>query len=154
MTAREFAEPADRTPVLRRCGTEACGCGTDEPQLRRHAAGDGPAFAPPEVRAVLGSPGAPLDAEVRELLEPRFGQDFSAVRVHTDDRAAASAEAVRARAYTVGADIVFASGRYAPHTAEGRHLLAHELAHVVQQRQAGPGLAAAPLEVGASCTTR
>ena len=66
-------------------------------------------------------------------MEPRFGRDFSRVRVHADTRAADSARAVAARAYTVGSDVVFGPGEYAPATTAGRHLIAHELAHVVQQ---------------------
>lgn len=70
-------------------------------------------------------------------MESRFGHDFSDVRVHTDPLAARSAEAVAAQAYTVGADVVFRAGSYAPESSEGQRLLAHELAHVVQQRGAG-----------------
>ena len=72
-------------------------------------------------------------------MERRFRSDFSRVRVHTDERAASSARAVSAIAYTVGRDIVFDSGRYSPATSSGRRVLAHELAHVVQQRQVTPG---------------
>jgi Domain of unknown function (DUF4157) len=68
-------------------------------------------------------------------MEPRFGHDFSKVRVHTDAEAAESAQAVNALAYTVGRDVVFGAGQYAPQTSEGRRLLAHELTHVVQQQQ-------------------
>jgi len=93
--------------------------------------------APPVVQEVLRSPGRPLDAQTRGFMESRFGHDFSRVRVHTDARAEESARAVHARAYTVRRDIVFSAGRYAPHTGEGRRLIAHELAHVVQQRGAG-----------------
>ncbi len=77
--------------------------------------------------------GQPLAASVREFFEPRFNQDFSRVRIHTDERAAASARAVNALAYTVGHDVAFDAGQYAPETTEGRRLLAHELTHVVQQ---------------------
>jgi hypothetical protein len=70
-------------------------------------------------------------------MEPRFGHDFSDVRVHADTGAAASARAVNALAYTVGRDVVFAAGQYTPSTDSGRKLLAHELAHVVQQRAGG-----------------
>jgi len=87
---------------------------------------------------VVGSGrGHALDAGVRAEMEGRFGQDFGAVRVHTDARASESARSVQAHAYTVGSDIVFQSGRYEPGTAEGRRTLAHELTHVVQQRS-GP----------------
>jgi hypothetical protein len=92
------------------------------------------------VHEVLGSPGQPLDPVARTFMEPRFGQDFSRVRVHTGTRAAQSARAVNASAYTVGSDIVFGEGRYAPHTNEGRGLLAHELTHTVQQRMSRPSL--------------
>jgi outer membrane protein OmpA-like peptidoglycan-associated protein len=71
-------------------------------------------------------------------MESAFGRDFSHVRVHTDAPAAASARALRARAFTLGSDIAFAAGRYAPSTPAGRSLIAHELAHVVQQQQPGP----------------
>lgn len=77
--------------------------------------------------------GEPLGASVRSFFEPRFGHDFSQVRVHTDEAAAASARAIGALAYTVGSDVVFRSGQYAPDTSQGRRLLAHELTHVVQQ---------------------
>jgi hypothetical protein len=86
------------------------------------------------VSGVVGSGGQALNASTRAFMEPRFGHDFSRVRVHTDDKASASALAIRARAYTLGRDIVFRSGEYAPGTSEGRRLLAHELTHVVQQR--------------------
>ena len=79
-------------------------------------------------------PGQPLDPTTRTFFEPRFGYDFSRVRVHTDAPAAESARAVNALAFTVDRDIVFEAGHYAPETNRGRTLLAHELAHVVQQR--------------------
>jgi hypothetical protein len=102
-------------------------------QTKRDQSGTATATAPPIVHAVLRSPGRPLDAQTRAFMEPRFGYDFGRVRVHTDERAARSAEAVNARAYTVGADVVFAHQQFTPATAMGRRLLAHELAHVVQQ---------------------
>jgi hypothetical protein len=77
-------------------------------------------------------------------MELSLGHDFSRVRVHSDDRAAASARGVGALAYTVGEDVAFASGRYRPHTAQGRSLIAHELGHVVQQRATGPVLQRQP----------
>jgi hypothetical protein len=89
--------------------------------------------APPIVHEVLRSSGQPLDAGTRAFMEPKFGHDFSGVRVHTDARATRSARAVRAKAYTVGHDVVFAAGEHAPGTHEGQKLLGHELAHVVQQ---------------------
>ena len=82
---------------------------------------------------VVRAPGQPLDAATRSFMQPRFGRDFSGVRVHSDAAAARSAQAVGAKAYTVGDDIVFGAGRFAPSTGEGRRLLAHELAHVAQR---------------------
>ena len=89
--------------------------------------------APPIVHEVLGASGQALDSSTRAFMEPRFGHDFGNVRVHFDARAAASARSVNALAYTVGHDIVFSDGAFAPDNPQGRSLLAHELAHVVQQ---------------------
>jgi hypothetical protein len=90
------------------------------------------------VHDVVGSGGGePLDASTRAGMESAFGTSFGDVRVHTDDRASKSAEAVGANAYTVGSDVVFRSGQYSPSTPTGQRTLAHELAHVVQQSQ-GP----------------
>ncbi len=106
-----------------------------------------PDEVPPIVREVLRSPGRPLEAETRTRMEPQFGYDFSGVRVHADTRAAESARAVDALAYTVGRDVVFGAGQYVPHTAEGERLVAHELTHVVQQRgQAPAALGIAPAQ--------
>ncbi len=85
----------------------------------------------------LSGGGQSLDSQTRSFMEPRFGHDFSQVKVHTDSQASQSAEAVAARAYTVGGDIAFRSGQYEPGTSEGKRLLAHELTHVVQQGAAG-----------------
>jgi hypothetical protein len=92
--------------------------------------------APAAVHEVLRGSGQPLDAATRAFMEPRFHYDFSRVRLHTDAAAAQSAKAVNARAYTVGTDVAFAPQMYAPHSQEGRRLLAHELAHTIQQRAA------------------
>lgn len=92
---------------------------------------------PPIVHEVLRSPGQPLDTATRAFTEPRFGHDFSGVRVHTDAKAAESARAVNALAYTVGRDVVFGTNLYAPGTISGQRLLAHELTHVVQQGATG-----------------
>jgi len=78
-------------------------------------------------------PGHPLDSSTRGFMESRLGRDFGDVRIHTGDRAAKSAQSIQARAYTFQRDVVFDSGAYAPRSAEGKKLLAHELAHVVQQ---------------------
>jgi len=102
--------------------------------VQRAAVGAAPVTAvPPIAHEVLGSPGQPLDAGTRAFMEPRFGHDFSQVRVHSDANAAESARAVNALAYTVGGDVVFGTGQYSPGTSEGRRFLAHELTHVVQQ---------------------
>jgi hypothetical protein len=101
--------------------------------LQRAAVNPEPPYnVPPIVHEVLNSPGQLLDAETRELIEPRFGYDFSQVRVHTDTKAAESAKAINASAYTLGKDIVFGTDQYVTQTQEGQELLAHELAHVVQ----------------------
>ena len=89
--------------------------------------------APPIVHEALRSPGRPLDPATRAFMEPRFRHDFSSVRVHTGMPAERSAQTMGAAAYTVGNDIVFASGRLVPESQEGRRLIAHELTHVVQQ---------------------
>jgi len=93
----------------------------------------GPVSAPATVQEVLCSPGRPLDASTRAFFEPRFGHAFGNVRVHADGKAGESARAVNASAYAVGSDVVFAPGMYAPQTPAGRELLAHELAHTLQQ---------------------
>lgn len=115
-----------------------------DPIRRKAVTGDGMAGheAPPIVGDALSRPGAPLDAATRARMSTAIGHDFSGVRVHTDAAADASARAVGARAYTVGADVVFAQGRYAPTAPEGQRLLAHELAHVAQQGVAQQGGAA------------
>ena len=102
--------------------------------------------APPIVHDVLRSSGQPLDSGTRAFMEPRFGYDFSRVRVHTDSRAAKSAEAVKAQAYTVGSNIVFGANPGGAGNVSQQRLLAHELAHVVQQggRQPGGSLQVAP----------
>jgi len=88
---------------------------------------------PPIVYEVLHSPGQPLDPATRASVEPRFGHDFSKVRVHTDTKSSESAQAVKARAYTVGSNIVFGEREYSTRTMAGTELLAHELTHVIQQ---------------------
>lgn len=87
---------------------------------------------PPELGSHLGT-GEPLDAQTRGFMEPRFGHSFERVRIHADGEAAASARSVGALAYTVGRDIVFGPGAYAPKTGGGQRLIAHELTHVLQQ---------------------
>jgi uncharacterized protein DUF4157 len=91
------------------------------------------ASVPPIVHDVLRSSGQPLDAATRAFMEPRFGHDFSQVRVHANERAAQAASSIDARAFTSNGRIVFGAGQYAPRSGSGRHLLSHELAHVLQQ---------------------
>ncbi|MFV0458463.1 MAG: DUF4157 domain-containing protein [Actinomycetales bacterium] len=84
---------------------------------------------------VVAGAGRPLEPEVRQDMESRLGHDFSDVRIHDDSAAHSSAESVRAHAYTVGSDVVFQRDAYDPGSHQGRTTLAHELTHVVQQRQ-------------------
>jgi hypothetical protein len=103
-----------------------------------HGAAVDSTVAPDIVEDVRRSPGQPLDAPAQAFFEGRFRRGFGDVRIHTDPRAAQSARAVGALAYTVGRDIVFGNDQYNPGTAAGRRLLAHELAHVEQQRGGRP----------------
>ena len=108
------------------------------PHIQRftgQATGRADMSAPASVDRVLSSSGSPLDLALRQDMEHRFGHDFSQVRVHTDATAEQSAQDVSALAYTVGNNIVFGAGQFAPATHEGRQLLAHELVHTVQQGQ-------------------
>ncbi len=105
------------------------------PLIQRRVTGDaGGGVAPPIVHDVLRSPGQPLEPSTRRFMEARFGHDFRNVRIHTDALAAQSAQAIGAHAYTVGSHIVFSRGRYQVDTVTGKNLLAHELTHVIQQR--------------------
>ena len=157
LRAPAVAPPPRTAPVLRRCAT----CGGSTPgggeceackrkRVNRSAAAAGPALAPPAVHQVLASSGEPLAASTRAYMEPRFGHSFADVRVHADERAAGSAAAVGAHAYAVGSHVVFGAGRYAPGTPSGDRLLAHELAHVVQQSGVSDPTPRASLEVGAA----
>ncbi len=133
-------------PMLQRkcaCGGTGGACSCDEKKkkeegtLHRAAAGPAARTAPPIVWQALSSIGRPLDAGVRGFMEPRFGYSFGSVRVHTGPAAAESARVVNALAYTVGNSIVFGQDTYEPGTRDGRRMLAHELAHVVQQGESG-----------------
>jgi len=95
------------------------------------------AAQPPTPRRTRASSGTPLPGDIRDEMQERLGHDFSAVRVHTDDGEASTADVIGANAFTVGRDVAFGSGRFAPGTIEGKQLLAHELAHVVQQSRGG-----------------
>jgi hypothetical protein len=138
---------ASPTALRRKCAS----CEEDDKKVQRKANGVAGASAPASVEQTLQSSGQPLDSGVRDFFEPRFGADFSSVRVHTDASAAESAHDVNAQAYAVGSNLVFASGSYSPETNSGRALIAHELAHVVQQGSASP-TALHRRVAGASCT--
>jgi len=96
------------------------------------------------ISSALASSGEALDAVTRTFMEPRLGRNLGAVRIHRDETAANSARAQGALAYAVGRDLVFGAGQYAPHTPEGRKLLAHELTHSVQQNLSSSHFSAAP----------
>lgn len=144
------AMPAPRSSpseaVQRKCACdtasgEPCQCVAAATTLQRSPVSSASvASAPASVMEVLRSPGQPLDRPTRSFMEGRFGRDLSAVRVHTDGAAAASARSIDAHAYTVGSDVVFGTNQYRPATDAGRWLLAHELTHVIQQE--GQGAAA------------
>jgi hypothetical protein len=133
---------APRPGVQRKCACSGsvtkCSHCQEEAMLQRSSKAATPDHAPPEVHDALSLPGHPLDAGTRNFMEARFGQDFSRVQVHADPQAARAADAVHASAFTVGNDVVFAQGNYAPGSDSGRRLLAHELTHVVQQQTGAP----------------
>jgi hypothetical protein len=121
----------------------------ETPVMRKEAfvsATPPPADTPPSIKNVISSGGQPLDRETRNFFEPRFGADLGHVRIHTGPTAAHSARAINAKAYTLGNSIVFANSEYNPDRQSGGHLLAHELAHVMQQTthsdRSGKGLVA------------
>jgi hypothetical protein len=129
---------APRPLVQRKCGCDGAGecgeCSRKRPLVQRRAVDAGAQTAAPEsVQRTLSSPGRPLDAGTRDFMESRFGHDFGSVRVHTDNQAGDSARDIHAHAYTSGDHIAFAPGKYQPDSHSGRELLAHELAHTVQQ---------------------
>jgi hypothetical protein len=154
---KSSASFSSRVPVgvLQRkcaCGTHAMageckGCSTEHHATLSRKAVSGKNEVPAVVHDVLRSPGQPLDATGRSFFESHFNQDFSRVRVHTDSKAAESARAVNALAYTVGNKVVFGAGQYVPHTPSGRGLLAHELTHVMHAGNAPVG---SNLEIGSS----
>lgn len=128
---RKCSSCAEEDELQRKCAE--CEEQEKKTRLQRKEAGASPQFAPPSVHAVLSSPGRPLDPQVRSFMEPRFGCDFSQVRVHDDQGASDSARDVNALAYTVENHTVFGAGQYARDSTAGRQLIAHELAHVIQQ---------------------
>ena len=155
--------PMSRSSLQRKC---ACG-GTPGPTgeceecrkkresriLQRHTRHpssliDYSSDVPPIVQEVLQSPGQPLDTTTHAFMSQRFSHDFGHVRIHADARAAESAREVNAQAYTVGSHVAFAPSEYAPGTRKGQRLLAHELAHVVQQRTAAASAPPDKLSIG------
>src|SRR5688572_3530223 len=143
---RVMRMPDSNLRLQRKCGcggstapSGSCAeCASDAGRIQRETTPENNSSgqrAPAIVHDVLRLPGQPLDQSTRAFFESRMGHDFGGVRVHTDAEAARSARAVNAVAYTVGRDVVFGEGQFAPGTSTGRHLLAHELSHVVQQRQ-------------------
>lgn len=120
-------------------GGECTECQKKRSSLQRRSTNQSESSeVPPMVHEVLRSPGHPLDAGTLTLMDSYFAHDFSTVRVHTDVRAAESASAVNALAYTVGNNVVFGEGQYTPGTITGKRLIAHELTHVVQQNSVSP----------------
>lgn len=138
---RPFSITTRSAFAVQRCGAHPCppsGCRQDEPQLSRTASGQAADVAPPIVNEVIGAPGAPLPAALYREMSAQFGYDFSGVRLHTGARAAESVDSVQARAYTVGQHIVLGRSMPDPVSAHGKRIMAHELAHVVQQPAAVP----------------
>lgn len=123
--------------VSRKCAACEDKPGRVSPKHESASAFSGGGPAPASVQGALAGSGRPLDAAARGFFEPRFGRDLSPVRVHTGAEAARSAADVQARAYAVGRDLVFGHGQYQPGSADGRRLIAHELAHVFQQGAGG-----------------
>ena len=137
--------PVRASPALPSVQRKCAACEEEEKsklRTKHDASGAGPSAtsAPPIVHDILRAPAQPLDAETRAFMEPRFGCDFSQVRVHTDAEARQSARDVNALAYTVGRHVIFGARQYEPHTPVGRRLLAHELTHVLQQKDSADGL--------------
>jgi hypothetical protein len=158
--ADRVAEQVMRTPdpairLQRKCGCDGsagtCECGSSESLVQRRSLPRdslSASTAPSIVHEVIGNSGQPLDNSTRAFMEQRFNQDFGDVRVHVDGRGHESARAVNALAYTVGRDVVFGLGQYAPNTAAGKKLIAHELTHVVQQRGGPKSGASSPVAPG------
>jgi hypothetical protein len=128
--------PAPDEPIQRLCSE----C-EEERVARKSPSGEAPRVVDgveAKIQALRGG-GRPLPDATRSFFEPRFGDSFAGVRIHDDSRAQTLARAVDARAFTLGPDIVFGAGQYAPDSAGGRQLLAHELTHVIQQRGVASG---------------
>lgn len=131
---------ASVTPLSAVSRANICAPGADGDtahKMSQRSAVDETEGAPATVDEVVRSSGRAMDSRTRAFMETRFGRDFARVRVHTDGKAAESARSIHALAYTVGDHIAFGAGRYAPESHEGSNLLAHELAHTVQQSGGG-----------------
>lgn len=129
-------KPLPITSIQRKCAH----CEEEEKKMQRKEKNDAETTANHNLENYVGnlnSSGQPLPNEVRNFYEPRFGYDFSNVKVHTDNVAAKSAQSINALAYTSGNNIVFNSNQYSPDTESGKRLLGHELTHVVQQNKTG-----------------
>ena len=131
---RSIGNTAFTGMVQRKCAE--CEEEAEEKQQKPQRKAKDNAEAPAKVEAAVSGGGRALDTPTRRFMESRMGHDFSNVRVHTDSRAADSAQSINALAYTTGNHIVFGSEQYSPQTRQGQKLLAHELTHVVQQRSA------------------
>jgi hypothetical protein len=129
-------QEADRVADQVRAASEHLGVSSAPPRIQRFTGQmtEGVGTAPASVERVLSSPGRPLDPAIQKDMGQRFNHDFSRVRVHTDTEAGRSARDISANAYTMGQNIVFGTGQFAPETHKGRSLIAHELTHVMQQR--------------------
>ena len=128
--AQQAPNPSTEQQLQRKCACE-------EDEIQRMVNDEAAGSVPTPINKVLKTGGQPLDLGTREYFETRFGRDFSHVRVHADRQAAESASSVNAIAYTVGNNIVFGQGQYAPGSYSGKRLMAHELTHVVQQSKYG-----------------
>jgi Domain of unknown function (DUF4157) len=138
-----FEQEADHVADAVVRGESSPSAGTSSPVSTLQRASDGrkgEVVDTVHVAPVLRSSGQPLSRATRAQMDDRLGFDFSGVRVHADAEAAHSARAVGARAYTIGSDVVFGAGEYAPRSREGQRLIAHELTHVRQQASAPPML--------------
>ncbi len=132
----EQPEPAAQKMIQRKYATGGDDDNDDDDERSRNkSSAKAIPLITPKVHQVLQSPGQPLDTETRSFMESRFGFNFSTVQIHNNAMAHQSARSINALAYTHQNNIVFGEGQYRPQTPDGKRLLAHELAHVVQQRE-------------------
>ncbi|MEM8674588.1 MAG: DUF4157 domain-containing protein [Cyanobacteria bacterium P01_G01_bin.67] len=154
-------EPLQTGLLQRKCSScgqhsvvsgECAKCQKKQSHLQRRPSNQNDTYSevPSIVNEVLRSPGQPLPFNTKTFMESVFGHDFSHVKVHTDSKAAESAQAVNALAYTVGDSIVFGSGQYTPETSSGKRLLAHELTHVIQQSGLSSTLQKTSIDIGSN----